>query len=224
MLLQREKRNKQRKKKKQPGSRHDSSSSNSSSNGDYGILSIPKRSPPHAPYPSDTSSTSNRKGNRNKDLVDFARRIQMPFRNGTHWQGSRETRSQGARCQFAAPAFREYYRAVNLLHNACGIPDGIVVMHFETMLPVPALARTGKRRDTLEELDEKDKVHISQLWIIDYMRIWKRDICQDVALGALREMLPRIRLPDGYDQWQHPRILAFNSEFISRSRFPRGCL
>jgi hypothetical protein len=84
------------------------------------------------------------------------------------------------------------------------------------MLPIPALARTGKRRDTLEELDEKHGVHISQLWIIDYMRIWERLICQDVALGALREMLPRIRLPDGYDQWQHPRILAFNSGILSQ--------
>jgi hypothetical protein len=83
-MLQREKNNKQRKKKKQPGSSHDSSSSDSSTNGDYGSPSIPRRAPPHAPCPSDTSSTRHRKRNANKDKVDFVSRIQMKFSKGTH--------------------------------------------------------------------------------------------------------------------------------------------
>jgi hypothetical protein len=117
-MLQREKNNKQRKKEKQPGSSHDSSSSDSSSNGDYGIPSILRRSPPHAPCPSDTSSTRHRNRNAKKDMVDFVRRIQMNFSKGTHWRGPRETRAQGARYQFAAPSFREYYRSVKMLHTA----------------------------------------------------------------------------------------------------------
>jgi hypothetical protein len=70
-MLQRENNNQQRKKKKHPGSSHDSSSSDSYSNGDYGIPSIPRRSPPHAPGPSDTSSTRHRKRNTNNDMVDL---------------------------------------------------------------------------------------------------------------------------------------------------------
>jgi hypothetical protein len=102
-MLQRENNTKQRKKKKHPGSSHDSSSSDSFSNGYYGIPSIPRRSPPHAPCPSDTSSTRHRKRNANNDMVDSVRLIQMKFSKGTHWRGPRETRAQGARYQFAAP-------------------------------------------------------------------------------------------------------------------------
>jgi hypothetical protein len=59
------------------------------------------------------------------------------------------------------------------------------------------LARAGEVQDALEELAEKCGVSVSQLRIVDYMRILKRSFYQDVALDALREMLPRIRLPDG---------------------------
>jgi hypothetical protein len=42
-----------------------------------------------------------------------------------------------------------------MLHTAWGIPEGRVVMHFETMLQGPPLARAGEVQDTLEELVEK---------------------------------------------------------------------
>jgi hypothetical protein len=122
-MLLRENNNKQRYKKKQTGSSHDCSSSDSSSNGDYGIPSIPRRSHPYAPCPSDTSSTRHRKRNANKDMVDFARRIQMKFSKGTHRRGPRATRAQGARYPFAAPTFSEYYLSENMLYIAWGIPE-----------------------------------------------------------------------------------------------------
>jgi hypothetical protein len=127
-------------------------------------------------------------------MVDFVRRIQMKFSNGTHWRGLRETRAQGARYQFAAP------RILSVCQHAThctGIPEGIVVMLVETMLQSPALARAGEVQDALEEFAEKHGVSVSQLRIVNYMRILKRIIYQHIALDALREMLPRIRLPDG---------------------------
>jgi hypothetical protein len=65
------------------------------------------------------------------------------------------------------------------------------------MLQGPALARAEEVQDALEELAEKHGVSVSQLRIVNYMRILKPIFYQDIALDALREMLPRIRLPDG---------------------------
>jgi hypothetical protein len=84
-----------------------------------------------------------------------------------------------------------------MLHAAWGLSEGIVVMHFETMLQGPALARAGEVQDALDELAEMQGVSVSELRIVDYMRILKRIFYQDVALDALREILHRIRLPDG---------------------------
>jgi hypothetical protein len=93
-------------------------------------------------------------------------------------------------------------------------------MHFETMLQGPALARAGEVQDALEELAEMHGVSVSQLRIVDYMRILKSIIYQDVALDALREMLPRIRLPDGttngniLEYWRLTLALAQDLTFL----------